>query len=95
MCGLAGWNRAGSLPDVGLTADVMARRLTHRGPDAAGSWHSPNQATSLIGCLLLMPQYGLLGAGMALVVAKVPFVIASLVIVLRATRPGSQLSEAA
>ena len=52
-------------------------------------------ATSLIGCLLLMPHYGLLGAGMALVVAKVPFVIASLVIVLRATRPGSQLSEAA
>jgi len=47
MCGLAGWHRASSLPDVGLTADVMARRLTHRGPDAAGSWHSPNQATSL------------------------------------------------
>ena len=50
-------------------------------------------ATSLIGCLILMPRFGLLGAGMALVVAKVPFVIASLVIVLRATRTGSQLPE--
>jgi len=46
-------------------------------------------ATSLIGCMFLMPRYGLLGAGMALVMAKLPFVIASLVIVLRATRSGS------
>jgi O-antigen/teichoic acid export membrane protein len=50
-------------------------------------------ATSLIGCLWLVPRFGLLGAAMALVVAKVPFVIASLVIVLRATRTGSQLPE--
>ena len=50
-------------------------------------------ATSLIACVLLMPRWGLLGAGMALVLAKVPFVIASLVIVLRATRAGSLQPE--
>ena len=50
-------------------------------------------AVSLVGCLLLMPRWGLLGAGMALVAAKLPFVIASLLIVLRATRAGSALPE--
>ena len=33
--------------------------------------------TSLAGCVLLMPRWGLLGAGMALVAAKVPFVMVS------------------
>ena len=47
MCGLAGWQRASSLPDVGLTARAMADRLTHRGPDGGGSWQSHNQTTSL------------------------------------------------
>ncbi len=51
-------------------------------------------ATSLVGCLLLMPDFGLLGAGVALVLAKIPFVVASLVIVFRATRgSGSSLTE--
>jgi O-antigen/teichoic acid export membrane protein len=51
-------------------------------------------ATSLVGCLLLMPDFGLLGAGLALVLAKIPFVVVSLVIVLRATRgSGSSLAE--
>jgi O-antigen/teichoic acid export membrane protein len=49
--------------------------------------------TSLAGCMLLMPRWGLLGAGMALVAAKVPFVMVSLVIMLRATRPGSPSPE--
>ena len=49
--------------------------------------------TSLVGCVLLMPRWGLLGAGMALVLAKVPFVVVSLVILLRATRAKLQLPE--
>ena len=32
MCGLAGWHRSRNLPDVGLSADVMAGALVHRGP---------------------------------------------------------------
>ena len=48
---------------------------------------------SAVGCLLLMPRWGLLGAGMALVAAKVPFVMISLVIMLRATRPGLSSPE--
>jgi len=47
MCGLAGWQRGSSLPDVGLTADVMAQRLAHRGPDAGGTWQSHDRTTSL------------------------------------------------
>ena len=49
--------------------------------------------TSLAGCVFLMPRWGLLGAGMALVLAKLPFVVVSLVILLRATRATSQLPE--
>ena len=47
MCGLAGWHRSSSLPDVGLEADVMAGSLSHRGPDAGGAWQSRDGTTSL------------------------------------------------
>ena len=47
MCGLAGWHRSKNLPDVGLSADVMAGALVHRGPDAGDSWHSHDRTTSL------------------------------------------------
>ena len=43
-------------------------------------------ATSLVICLLLVPEHGLYGAGWALVCAKIPFVLAALVIVWRKTR---------
>ncbi len=47
MCGLAGWHRGSSRPELGLTAGVMADRLSHRGPDASGAWQSRCGATSL------------------------------------------------
>lgn len=47
MCGLAGWHRSRNLPDVGLSADVMAGALVHRGPDAGDSWQSHDGTTSL------------------------------------------------
>ena len=43
-------------------------------------------ATSLVACAVLVPLYGIRGAALALVVAKLPFVIVSLLIVFRETR---------
>lgn len=40
MCGIAGF--LGVVASARDTAEVMARALKHRGPDALGSWTDPD-----------------------------------------------------
>jgi asparagine synthase (glutamine-hydrolysing) len=46
MCGIAGiWRRRGR--DANVTAQRMALRLVHRGPDDSGLWHDPAAGVAL------------------------------------------------
>lgn len=65
-----------------LTTAMIAIRVIHRQLPL----RLVTASASLLACIVLVPRWGLLGAGLALVVAKVPFVLASLVILLKTTR---------
>ncbi len=83
MCAAAVAYQAGALTTAMIAIRVIQRQLPLRMFTAA---------TSLVACVVLVPVYGIRGAALALVVAKLPFVIASLVIVFRETR--SRVTEA-
>jgi len=82
MCAAAVAYQAGA-----LTTALIAIRVIHR----QFPLRMFTAATSLVACAVLVPVYGIRGAALALVVAKLPFVIASLVIVFRETR--SRITE--
>ena len=82
MCAAAVAYQAGA-----LTTALIAIRVIHR----QFPLRMFTAATSLAACAVLVPVYGIRGAALALVVAKLPFVIASLVIVFRETR--SRITE--
>ena len=82
MCAAAVAYQAGA-----LTTALIAIRVIHR----QFPLRMFTAATSLVACAVLVPVYGIRGAALALVVAKLPFVIASLIIVFRETR--SRITE--
>lgn len=82
MCAAAVAYQSGALTTAMIAIRVIHRQLPLR---------VITVATSLLACTLLVPVLGLQGAALALVVTKVPFVLVSLVIVFRATRPGVAL----
>ncbi|MBQ18770.1 MAG: polysaccharide biosynthesis protein [Planctomycetaceae bacterium] len=77
MCAAAVAYQAGA-----LTTALIAIRVIHR----QFPLRVITATTSLVACAMLVPVYGIRGAALALVIAKLPFVFASLVIVFRATR---------
>ncbi|MBO51483.1 MAG: polysaccharide biosynthesis protein [Planctomycetaceae bacterium] len=77
MCAAAVAYQAGALTTALIAIRVIHRQLPLRLTTAT---------TSLVACVVLVPIFGMGGAALALVAAKLPFVMVSLVIVLRATR---------
>ncbi len=80
MCAAAVAYLAGALTSAMIAIRVIGRQLPLRVVTAT---------TSLLACALLVPSLGMQGAALALVVAKVPFVLVSLAIVIRMTRPAA------
>lgn len=60
MCGIVGWIDWGEvdLTRAGATKERMAETLSHRGPDARGSWLSPRAALAHRRLIVLDPQGG-------------------------------------
>ncbi len=59
MCGIAGWiDWEADLTLQGATLERMADTLSHRGPDAQGSWLSPRAALAHRRLIVIDPQGG-------------------------------------
>lgn len=60
MCGIAGWiNLKADLTDQKDVLNSMIDRLTPRGPDASGSWISPNALIAHKRLIVVDPEGGL------------------------------------